>query len=254
MLKYFIKAPEKEEFVSFRDLHSWIQVKLAEKYRPGLRRIFESARPVLEALVIIERNLLTVGGVLCSGMVDESDQHGRRSDFFSNYDNLCCKAAVDRMVQSLEVIREFSDCADYSSFSRLIRNCKELVEILSNGIKTLNSNQISESHPLCREAVEQICVSLISFSPALSILEKQIDETRLITETLGLIKERIVGKHGAMDVESDRGRVLEAMETQSALMTARARFDSAKKRAKPFALIHVLKRHGSSKQNVMNLL
>jgi hypothetical protein len=231
MLNFFVKSPEPEECVSVRNLHSWLQIKLAEKYRPGLRRIFVSMRPVLEALVIIERNLLSVGGVICSAVIDESDRHQQSSESCSTFNkNPFCKAAVDRMIQSLELVREFPDCADYSSFSKMVKICRELVDSISNGVKLLHSHQVGESHPLCREALEQICRTLSRFPTALLTLENSIEETRLLTENLGVIKERIVVKNVA-DVESDRSLVLEARASQSALKAARARYDAAKERA-----------------------
>ena len=232
LLNIFGKVPDHEECVPLHDLPSWIQIKLAEKYRPGLRRIFESMRPVLEALVSIERNLLIVGGVTCSALMDENDLQERNSDSYSTFNkNSCCKAAVDRMISSLELVREFPDTADYNSFSRMVRICRELVEVFSNGVKTLHSHQVGESHPLCREALARICGSISSFSKELSTLENSIEETRLLTESLGVIKDRIVGKTDVAEVESDRGLVLEARATQSALTAARARYDAAKHRA-----------------------
>jgi hypothetical protein len=232
MLNFFFRALEQEECVPIRNLHSWLQTKISEKYRPGLRRIFDSVRPVLEVLVSIERNLLTLGGLICSNIMDgENDQKERSSDKCFSFNKIqSCKAAVDRMIQSMELVREFPNCADYNSFSRMVRICRELAEIFSNGVKVLRSNEIGESHPLCREALERICKTLPTFSSELSTLENSIEETRLVTEQLGAIKERIMGKL-VTDVESDRDLVLEARQAQSELMTARARYDSAKQRA-----------------------
>ena len=213
------------EHISLDELGPWIEERLSEKYRPGLNRLLQSFEPAMQALALIECNLLDVGGFLGTVTPENCLNHGEDQ---SSYET--CRYSIDRVLHSMDFVSSFPSCADYISFCRFTRLCKELKDALTSVLKTLNTYSIGSCSQCCADAIEKIIVTLPYFSAAVSNFEQVLEESRHFTEHLGSLKERILGKQFS-SIFSERSFVLEAKQAMNSHIAARSRYEGAKQQA-----------------------
>jgi hypothetical protein len=214
------------ERISFHEIDSWVERKLAKKYRDGLNRILKGFQPVLMVLSKVENSLLTIGGCI-TGLQSDICSIPKSDSQFSISNADICKFTIDKILQSMEFVSEFTDLADNRSFLRVTRLCKDFKELLTGGLRTLQSFHIYAVNAPCADAVRQIMEALTDFNSTIAKFELIQEETRHFTEHMGTIKDKILGEK-FISIPAERAAVVEARQAVRVYNAVRSKYDHAR--------------------------